>query len=95
MFAFWIPLPYIRPMSALTAAIERELPQLEPEAARSFELAVEAMLRMARRRAQGPSTRQDPPTPYVTNPRPIGLKTSGASHKWSDWLDEVERPNGK
>jgi hypothetical protein len=38
-------------MNALTLEIEKILPALEPESARQFELAVRAMLSMARRRS--------------------------------------------
>jgi hypothetical protein len=39
-------------MNSLTMEIEKTLPSLEPESARNFELAVRAMLSMARRKPQ-------------------------------------------
>lgn len=77
-------------MSTLTLAIERELPNLEPEAARSFEQAVEAMLKMARRRGDSVTSSAEAAKPYVTQPQPLGLKVGSHSHKWTDWLDEAE-----
>ena len=65
---------YDASMSTLTLTIERELPALEPEAARSFALAVEAMLRMARRRSDDAATGVGTAKPYRTQPRALGLR---------------------
>jgi hypothetical protein len=82
-------------MSTLTLAIERELPTLEPDAARSFEQAVEAMLRMARRKKDSTTSNGVKTKPYLTQPQPLGLKVGMHTHKWTEWLDEAEGPGWK
>jgi hypothetical protein len=85
-------------MSILTLQIERELPSLEPEAARHFETAVLAMLRMAKRKTPGDGTSiaKQEENRYTLPTRDLqvrpGLDLTKLAYFDEDGLDILERP---
>lgn len=74
-------------MNTLTA----ELEALDPEDALHIQRAVREMLQLVKRKPKAAA----PARPYVTEARPLGIKTGNGSHKWADWLDDAEGPAWK